>query len=147
MRSLSSTLLAAQKSSSSSPYVKVEVLDRVGGVSRLRFKRHYTGSEVDYFHAATMPSDGSLIRVRIDTAGYNLYIQRVTNPTSSSDFSNWTLVASVSSVSDVALCSEGSTVLLFYVDTDQKTVYVKESLDNGATYGSSCYRGHRILGS
>ena len=136
MRSLSATLSQAQKNPSSSPFVKVEVLDRLGGIARLRFKRRYTGSEADYFHAATMPSDGSLIRARIDTTEYNLYIQRVANPTPTSDFSIWSLVTSVSNSADVALCSEGATVLLFYVATNQQTIYVRESSDNGQTFGS-----------
>ncbi|MFQ5873022.1 MAG: hypothetical protein ACE5JL_04385 [Dehalococcoidia bacterium] len=136
MRNLSATLLQAQKSPSSVPVVKVEVFDRIGGVARLRFQQHYTGSEADYFHAATMPSDGSLIRARIDSAAYDLYIQRVATPTPTSDFSSWSLVTSVSNSGDVALCSQGSTVLLFYVAPNQQTLYVKESNNNGQSFGS-----------
>ncbi|MEE9198468.1 MAG: hypothetical protein V3U26_01585, partial [Dehalococcoidia bacterium] len=137
MRSLSSTLLEAQKSPSRVPFVKVEVLDRVGGVARLRFQRHDTGSEPEHFHTATMPSDGSLIRARVDPpAGYKLYIQRTPNPTPNSDFSAWSLVTSVSNSADTALCSEGSTVLLFYVAPNQQTIYVKESNNNGQSFGS-----------
>lgn len=137
MRTLSSTLLGAQKSASSAPYVKVEVFDRVGGVARLRFKRHYTGSEPDDFHDATMPSDSSLIRARVeDTTQHDLYIQRVANPTPTSDFSSWTLVTQVSSVADVALCSQGSRVLLVYISSNKQSIYAKESTNNGQTYGS-----------
>ena len=68
MRTLSSALLNAQKSASGIPYVKVEVSDRIAGVTRLRWTRLYTGSEDDSYHAAAMPVDGSLIRARVSSA-------------------------------------------------------------------------------
>ena len=136
MRILSAALLEAQKSPSRVPFVKVDIWDQVGGVTRLNFTRLYSGTEADNYHAATMPSDGSLIRARIDPATSKLYLQRVTNPGAGSDFSSWTFITTVSSVSDVALCSEGSSVFLFYVETDQKSIYVRESGDNGGTYAS-----------
>ncbi|MBI4301760.1 MAG: hypothetical protein HY664_04055 [Chloroflexi bacterium] len=136
MRSLSSTLLAAQKSKSASPYVKIEIVDRVAGVARLNWSRLYTGSEADCYHALAVAGDGSLIRARVDASTYQLYYQRVTNPGPGSDFSGWTGVGTISSVSGIALASLGATVLIFYVATDQKTIYVKESTDNGASWGS-----------
>jgi len=136
MRILSAALLEAQKSPSRIPFVKVDIWDQVGGVTRLNFTRLYSGTEADNYHAATMPSDGSLLRARIDPATSKLYLQRVTNPGAGSDFSSWTFITTVSSVSDVALCSEGSSVFLFYVETDQKSIYVRESGDNGGTYAS-----------
>ncbi|HEX9976329.1 MAG TPA: hypothetical protein VGA82_03675, partial [Dehalococcoidales bacterium] len=80
MRSLSSTLLAAQKEASHTPYVKVEARNKMAGVVRLDWERLYTGTEDDYFHALTMPGDGSLIRARITPPadGRKLYRQRVT---------------------------------------------------------------------
>ncbi|MFQ5826780.1 MAG: hypothetical protein ACE5IA_05420, partial [Dehalococcoidia bacterium] len=136
MRTLSSSLLAAQKSASRTPYVKAEVVERVAGVTRLSFSRLYTGSEPDFHHAVTMPGDGSLIRARVDSSSYQLYYQRVTGPGPGSDFSTWTGMATVSSASGIALASSGATVLLFYVGTDQKTLYVRESTDYGASFGS-----------
>lgn len=137
MRILSSTLLAAQKSTSRLPYVKVEILDRIAGITRLPWARLYAGSEPDFHHAAAMPGDGSLIRARVDPASYQLYRQRVASPSPSSDFSPWTGVCTVSSASGIALASRGLRVLLFYVDTDQKTIRVRESTDYGATFGSA----------
>ena len=92
MRSLTSTLLAAQKEATHTPYVKVEAKNKIAGVVRLDWERLYTGTEDDYFHAVTMPGDGSLIRARITLPadGRKLYRQRVANPGSSSDFSAWT---------------------------------------------------------
>ena len=134
MRSLTPELLAAQRSASAVPYVKVVVRDRIGGVRRLSYSRHYAGSEPDGYHAAAMPSDGSLIRARV--SGGRLYYQRVTSPSATSDFSSWTDLSAAASA-DVALCAEGSRVLLFYIDTDGVTIKVRESTDNGATLGTA----------
>jgi len=136
MRTLSSTLTAAQRSSSRLPYVKVEILDRVAGITRLTWARLYSGSEPDFYHAAAMPGDSSLVRARVDPSGYQLYRQRVASPGPGSDFSPWTGVCTVSSASGIALASRGFRVLLFYVDTDQRTILVRESTDYGATFGS-----------
>lgn len=137
MRSLSSSLLSAQKSPSRLPYVEVKVVDRVAAVARLSFSRLYSGSEPDYHHAATMPGDGSLIRARVAPTTYALYRQRVANPGQGSDFGTWEQVSTVSSVSGIAICSRGSRVILFYVSTNQQTIYHQESTDFGATWGSS----------
>ncbi len=66
MRSLSPELLAAQRSPSAVPYLQVTVRDRIGGIRRLAFQRLYTGTEPDGYQAATMPSDSSLLRARVD---------------------------------------------------------------------------------
>ncbi len=136
MRTLPAALLAAQRSASTVPYVKLEVTDRLAGVPRLRWERLYSGSEDDYHHAVTMPGDGSLIRARISAANI-LYLQRVTSPGASSDFSVWTSLGGVSDASSVALTSRGATVLLFYVDTDRRTIKVQESTNNGQSFGSA----------
>ncbi len=90
MRTLSDTLLAAQRSKSGLPYVKVQVSNRVAGITRLDWEPLYQGSEPDSHHAATMPGDGSLIRLRVASPGGALYRQRVTSPGPESDFSLWT---------------------------------------------------------
>lgn len=137
MRSLSSTLLAAQRSASGEPFVTVEVLDMVAGVVRPSFSRFYTGTEPDFHHTATMPGDSSLVRARVQTSSNNLYVQRVANPGSQSDYTNWTLVEAVYSGCNVALCSQGALVLLFYVDpTNAHTIYLRESSDYGVTWGA-----------
>jgi len=137
VRTLSSTLLAAQRSSSSVPSVKVEVSNRIAGVARPLFARHYTGAEVASYHGATMPGNGSLVRVRVESGGGNLYVQRVANPGSQSNFSGWTSLGSVSPGANVALCSQGAQVMIFYVDVeDGASIYYRESNDNGATWNA-----------
>ncbi len=134
MRTLPSALLASQKSASAIPYVKVEVADRISGIRRLDWQRLYSGSEADSYHAATMPGDGSLIRCRVDSG--SLYLQRVVSPGPGSNFSNWTFVDSAANAG-VALASRAAQVLLLYVGTNGRTIYVRESSDYGATFGSA----------
>jgi len=76
VRNLSSTLLAAQKKATRRPYVKVQVVERVGGITRFNWSTLYEGDEADHFHAATCPGDGSLIRLRVDPADNKLYRQK-----------------------------------------------------------------------
>jgi hypothetical protein len=115
MRTLSAPLLAAQRSVSAVPYLKVVVSDRIGGIRRLGWSRLHTGSEADGYHAAAMPGDGSLIRARI--SGERLLYQRVTSPGSGSNFGSWTDLEATAAA-DVALCAEGARVLAFFVAPD-----------------------------
>ncbi len=136
MRALSATLLAAQKSASGLPFVQVKVSERVAGVPLLRWTRLYTGSEPDRYHATAMPGDGSLLRLRIDSAGPTLYYQRVTSPGPGSAFGTWTNLGSAADAG-VALAANGARVLRFWVASGGLSVLVQESTDNGATFGSS----------
>ena len=136
MRTLTSTLLAAQKDPSAIPYLKVEVLDDIAGVPRPTFTRLYTGSEPDFYHDATCPGDGSLVRARVNTVDNKLHVQRVANPGPSSDFSSWTLPNTVSGASGISLVSQGATVNLFYVDPDGNDLFRRKSTDYGATWSA-----------
>ena len=136
MRTLSSTLLAAQTQPSRSPFVEVKISNRQMGITKLNWTRLYTGSEPEGPHALTMPADGSLIRVRVTPAedGQKLYRQRVTNPGPASDFTQWTYTG-VYSILAVAACSLGSEVSLFWVDGDCR-LKRQNSTDNGANWSS-----------
>ncbi|HVP05997.1 MAG TPA: hypothetical protein VMT90_10005 [Dehalococcoidia bacterium] len=134
MRIISSGLLAAQKSDSAVPYLRVTVSDRIGGVHRLSWTRLYSGAEPDGYHAACVPGDGSLVRARV--SGGHVYYQRVASPGPGSDFSTWTDLGAAANAG-VALCANGSLVLLFYVDSGGLLARVRESTDNGATLGAA----------
>ena len=134
MRFLSPTLLAAQKESSSVPFVKVTVNDLVVGVPRLRWERLYTGGEPDRYHAAVMPGDGSLLRARVDPAGPSVAYQRVASPGPSSDFGSWTDLGS-SADAGLALAASGASVVLAFVTSAGTVIQVRESADYGASYG------------
>jgi len=135
MRYVSSTLLAAQKEASAVPYVEVKASNRIAGVIRLRWERLYTGSETDAYHAVARPSDGSLLRARVDPSAAKLYYQRTASPDEQSNFAAWSDFGTVSNAG-VALSSSGAKVLLAYV-TGGNTIKVKDSSDNGATFGSA----------
>lgn len=136
MRSLSPTLLAAQKEATHTPFVRLEASNRIAGVVRLDWSRLYTGTESDYYHAATMPGDGSLIRTRITppSDARKLYRQRVTGPGPSSDFSQWTYCG-VYNVVIVACCSLGAEVSIFWIGSN-RAVYHMKSNDCGVNWGS-----------
>ncbi len=107
--------------------------DRIGGIRRLAYTRLYTGSEPDGYHAAAMPADGSLLRARV-SAG-RLYYQRVASPGAGSNYAAWTDLGAAANAG-VALCADGSRVLLFYVDAGGLALQVRESTDSGATLGA-----------
>ncbi len=136
MRSLSATLLAAQKEASRIPYLKVEAKNMITGVVRLDWDRLYTGSEDDYFHAVTMPGDGSLIRAKITlpSDSRKLYRQRVANPDPASDFSTWTYTNQYGCVV-VASASLGAEVSIFWIESDRGVRRIK-STDYGVNWGS-----------
>jgi len=130
MRTLTDTLTAAQKRPSTRPHPKVEVFDKVAGITRFHWERLYEGAEAEKFHAVTMPGDGSLIRLRTD-ASNNLYRQRVTGPDEESTYSSWT-DWSVEAYA-VSLCSYGANVVATRIGTDGH-LYLSLSEDNGDTW-------------
>ena len=136
MRSLTSTLLAAQKQAAATPYVKVEAKNRIAGVVRYDWSRLYNGSEDDCFHAMTMPGDGSLIRVRITLPADSrkLYRQRVANPGAESDFSQWTYTSQYNAIV-VAAASLGAEVSIFWIKSNREIRRIK-STDYGVNWGS-----------
>lgn len=142
MRQLSSTLLAAQISATRTPYVKVEARNTIAGVVRLNWTRLYTGTEDDYFHALTIPGDGSFIRVRVTPPADSrkLYRQRVANPDPQSDFSQWTYTNQYNAIA-VAAASLGAEVSVFWVKSDG-AIYQLKSTDYGATWESPAFLGY-----
>ncbi len=136
MRSLSATLLATQKEASRIPYAQVKVCNTIAGVVRLQWNRLYSGSEADYFHALTIPSDGSLVRVRITppSDSRKLYRQRVVNPGLESDFRQWTYCNQYNAVI-VTCCSLEAEVSIFWVNSDRE-IYRLKSTDYGISWGS-----------
>ena len=136
MRQLSSTLLAAQQEASRIPCVRVEASNKHAGVVNLRWERLYSGAEADYYHAVTMPGDGSLIRVRVTPPAdaRKLYRQRVASPTPQSDFSQWVYTSQYDVVT-VASCSLGAEASIFWINGDRKLYHLK-SINYGASWAS-----------
>jgi hypothetical protein len=95
MRTLTASLLAAQKAASGMPTVKVELKPRLGAVRKLSWPRLYEGTESPYYHACTPPGDGGLIRALVfQGSPSQLKINRVADPNApGADFAAWTYVA------------------------------------------------------
>lgn len=135
MHFLSPTLLAAQRAASSVPAVQAVLSDRMNGVTRLAWTRLYAGSEPDYYHTGAVSGSGAFLRARTNPADYGLYYQRVPSPEPGSSFGTWQSLGPVSAFSGLALAARSSTVLLFHVGGNQRDVMVRESADDGVSFG------------
>lgn len=136
MRTLSSTLLAAQQQETAVPYVRVEAVNKTDGVNRYNWSRLYDGSEDDCYHSLTMPGDGSLIKARITLPADSnkLYRQRVINPGTGSDYSQWTYTGQYNVVVTAA-ASLGAEASIFWIKSNREIRRIK-STDYGANWGS-----------
>jgi hypothetical protein len=136
MRQLTTTLLETQKQPAALPYLKIEAAAKDMGVIRLAWDRLYSGTEADYYHALTVPDDGSLVRVRITppSDARKLYRQRVAVPGPGSDFSPWTYTGQYNAVV-VAAASREAEVSIFWINTSRELRRIK-STDYGVTWGS-----------
>jgi hypothetical protein len=115
MRTLSATLLAAQKKAHRLPYVEAKVYDYEAGIKRLTWTRLYEGSEPDNRHGIAFDGQGSMHRIRA-AAGDVLYYQKVATPGPGSDYSQWTqLAADCAGPCAIAAC--GAKVYIFYRTT------------------------------
>lgn len=135
MLSTSSTLIEAARSGSATPYVRVRLSDRDAGVPTLRFARWYEGAEIDGPAGVAVPTDGSLVRARIDPSTDTLYLQRIATPSDASDYSAWSSLATAEATPGVGLHAAGTRALVAYYDG--AAVRVRESTDSGATFGSA----------
>ncbi|MGD0794385.1 MAG: hypothetical protein ABR958_02155 [Dehalococcoidales bacterium] len=136
MRQLTSTLLAAQRQETAVPRVKVIAASKIAGAVRYDWTRLYTGTEDDYYHALTMPGDGSLVRARVTPVSDSrkLYRQRVASPGAQSDYSQWTYTGQYSAAVTAA-ASLGAEVSIFWTNTSREIRRIK-STDYGASWGS-----------
>jgi hypothetical protein len=75
MKTLSATLLAAQKKPRRTPYVEAKVYDYEAGIKRLSWTRLYTGSEPDNHHGIAFDGNGDMHRIRAGSGGA-LYYQK-----------------------------------------------------------------------
>ena len=137
MRTITNALLTAQTAASGRPHVRVEALDMLAGVARPNATRRYTGAEESFHHAATSPADASLVRVRMTSTDGALWVQRTANPGPASDFSPWTRLDTAATACNVAVCSHGANVLVFFRDpSNARVVRVRESADSGRTWAA-----------
>lgn len=136
-RELSPTLTEQQKwGLITQPYLTARITKKWGGVIRYDFDSIYSGGEDESIHCATMPSDGSLIRLRQSGTppADQLYYQRITNPDPGSDFSAWTAIGCQGATA-IASASYGAVVIQVYVDSSQ-AIHERHSVDNGANWSA-----------
>ncbi|MGB6873341.1 MAG: hypothetical protein WBE46_04275 [Dehalococcoidia bacterium] len=112
---LTASLLAAQKKAHRLPYVEAKAYDYEQGIKRLSWTRLYEGSEPDSHHGIAFDAQGSMYRIRAATSN-TLYRQKITSPGPSSDFSQWTQIAS-DCAGPCAIAASGAKVYIFYRTT------------------------------
>jgi len=132
LRTLSATLLAAQKKADRLPYVEAKVYDYEQGIKRLTWTRLYEGSEPDNHHGIAFDGQGSMHRIRSGGTSTNLYYQKITAPDESSDFSQWTQIAT-DCAGPCAIAAQGARVYIFYKTTGN-VLWKYYSHDYGQTW-------------
>jgi len=113
---LTPTLAAAQKKPHRLPYVEAKVYDYEQGIKRLTWTRLYDGTEPDNHHGIAFDGQGSMHRIRAASAD-KLYYQKVANPGPSSDYTQWTEIAT-DCAGPCAIAGYGTKVYVFYRKTD-----------------------------
>jgi hypothetical protein len=131
LRTLSSTLLAAQKKADRLPYVEAKVYDYEAGIKRLYWYRLYQGSEPDNHHGIAFDGQGSMHRIRAGS-GNTLYRQKITSPGEASDYSQWTQIAT-DCAGPCAIAAYGAKVYIFYKTTGN-VLWKYYSHDYGQTW-------------
>jgi hypothetical protein len=137
MHTLPQTLLDAQRAASAAPVVQAVLSDRWGGVARLAWERLYDGTEEDSYHGAALTDADALLRARFNPVTGRLEHQRVASPGPGSNFSVWQDLGAISPFSGIAMAARSGAALLFSVALNQRDVTVRESADDGATFGSA----------
>lgn len=150
MKTLSPTLLAAQKKAQRQPVVEAKVYDFEAGIKRLSWTRVYEGSEPDAPHGIAFDGKGDMHRIRA-AAGNAIYYQKLKLPIGTPSsfpltfpivlftepilFSQWTLIAS-NCFGPCAIAASGSRVYIFY-RTTTNVLWKYYSHDYGATWTSA----------
>jgi hypothetical protein len=149
MRTLSTTLLAAQKKPRRTPYVEAKVYDYEAGIKRLSWTRVYEGSEPDNHHGIAFDGNGDMHRIRAG-AGGALYYQKQdcpfdTPPTFPMTFpfpivdppalDQWTQIASDCD-GPCAIGAYGARVYIFY-RTSTDVLWKYYSHDYGQTWNNA----------
>jgi hypothetical protein len=131
VRTISAALEAAQRAPSREPYVSASVENTVGGVRRLDFAQIDANAYATNRHGVAVAGDESVTRVRVESGAIKQ--QRVTG---SGPWTSWNDLATGMGVY-VACAAEGARVAVVYVDAAGTTIKIRESTDNGQSYGSA----------
>ncbi|HZP58582.1 MAG TPA: hypothetical protein VFC53_13685 [Dehalococcoidia bacterium] len=132
MRTLSGTLLAAQQSASSEPYVDAVAENVIAGVRRLDFAQLNNAANAITRHDAAVPADGSLVRARIESG--TVKQQRIADPTQPWA-NNWNNLQTGKGAL-LACAANGQRVAIVYTDAAGTGIKLVESTDSGQTFGA-----------
>lgn len=141
MRTISESLLAAQRSAVRVPYVRCVVDDQPIEMPRFSWSQVYNGTEGEYPHDAALAADGSIVRTRVAyngvTGKYDFYVQRVTDPPNASQWASWNLLQQdVAALAAAVKADDASAmVVVFYVAGDGRSLVARRSTNYGATFG------------
>jgi hypothetical protein len=141
MKTLHADLTAAQKAATRRPAVSVKAIDKLGGVSRLRWDNlNLTTGYSAYYNqiASCITSTGVLIRaISTGDCVTPIMISRCTNPPAGLSTATWSaLPGSSTAPFGLGMCCFGQHVFIFYGNGDDNTPYVIESTNSGATWGA-----------
>lgn len=136
MRTLSATLLAAQKEGDGEPLATVTIDDRHIGIFRPRWEEVVEDTVADGIACAGYSHDGAFLRARVDPLTHDLYVQRVEEAANPAQWTSWTLLENaISGSAAIALAYDGEVrQALFFVAADGRTIRARESVDNGRTW-------------
>jgi hypothetical protein len=149
MKTLTATLLAAQKKAHRLPYVEAKVYDYEAGIKRLSWTRVYEGTEPDNHHGIAFDGQGNMHRIRSGGSSTLLYQKQtlpfgipssfpLTFPIPLNDWpalDQWTLIAS-DSYGPCAIAAYGAKVYIFYRTTGN-VLWKYYSHDYGQSWDSA----------
>ena len=143
MKTLTPTLLAAQKKPHRLPYVEAEIRDFEQGIKRLAWQRLYQGTEPDSHHGIAFDGQGNMHRIRAE--GNDLYYQKQGLPFATPfpytfpielcqppEFDTWTKIAT-DCAGPCAIAAYGAKVYIFYRTTGN-VIWKYYSHDYGQTW-------------
>jgi len=150
MKTLTSTLLAAQKKPHRLPYVEAKVYDYEAGIKRLSWTRVYEGSEPDNHHGIAFDGQGSMHRIRSGGSSTLLYQKQtlpfgvpatfpLTFPVSLVDgptLDQWTLIAT-DCYGPCAIAAYGAKVYIFYRLNEPNQLNKLYSHDYGQSWNNA----------
>jgi len=131
MRSISATLLAAQKAASAEPYVRAIADNTICGIARLDPVVADNTPNTLAQHGAGVVGDAYIVRARV--AAGTIYKNH--SPIGGTISAAWTSMATGKGTTcNVAAQPLGTNVALLYTDAAGTGIKIRESTDYGATY-------------
>jgi len=137
LKTINATLTANQKLPYGFPIATATLAD----AGRLHLTRYFTHTKSGKFSAGVKAAS-SFNRVRAGSDG--VYVQRITDPTVSSQWTTWTLITSDAAVSNVApaIFYTGTYVVIVWQTNATSEILYKRSADDGVSYGATTNTGY-----